>query len=84
MDFRNERLVDALAARYVFGMMSARTRRRFEMLRRHHVRLEREVRRWESRIEEFAKALSPELAPADLRRMLSERIGRNRGSPDRH
>jgi anti-sigma-K factor RskA len=84
MDFRNERLVEALAARYVFGMMSARTRRRFEMLRRRHARLEREVRRWESRIDEFAEALRAGLVPADLWRRLSERIARNGGSPHRH
>lgn len=80
MNFRNRQLIDALAARYVLGMLSPRARLRFERARRRHASVEQAVRRWESRLVDIVAALVPLLAPAELRRRLRERLADKRPS----
>jgi len=67
-------IVDALAAHYVLGMLSARTRRRLTSLMRVNRGLADAVHAWEERLLPLAEGIAPVVPPARVWAQIRERI----------
>jgi anti-sigma-K factor RskA len=59
MRYSSPELVDRLAAAYVLGTLSPRTRRRFERLQRERADVQLAVAQWEARLGTLAQAVPP-------------------------
>jgi anti-sigma-K factor RskA len=60
MNYDRPELLDRLAAEYVFGMMSARVRRRFQAIQRALPSARQAVQTWERRLTPLARSVPPE------------------------
>ena len=74
MRFADETLRDKLAAEYVLGTLSARTRRRFEIHLRGNPQLRRAVAQWESRLSPLTIALPAIEPPARVWQAIRARL----------
>jgi len=61
MNYDRPELLDRLAAEYVFGMMSARVRRRFQAIQRALPAAQHAVQAWEQRLTPLARSVPPVL-----------------------
>jgi len=75
MNYDNPELLDRLAAEYVFGSLSSRTRRRFERVRQRLPAADKAVLDWERRLMPLSGTVPPERPPARVWNAIDERTG---------
>lgn len=75
MNYNDPRLLDRLAAEYVFGSLSSRARRRFERLRQRLPAADEAARDWERRLMPLSRSVAPERPPARVWNAIDERTG---------
>lgn len=75
MNYDDPKLLDRLAAEYVFGPMPARARKRFERLRRQLPAAERAALDWERRLMPLSGSVPSERPPARVWNAIDERTG---------
>jgi anti-sigma-K factor RskA len=75
MNYDDPKLLDRLAAEYVFGSLSARARRRFERLRQQLPAAEKAARDWETRLMPLSGSVPSERPPARVWNAIDERTG---------
>ena len=75
MNYDNPELLDRLAAEYVFGSLSSRTRRRFERVRQRLPAAEKAVLDWERRLMPLSGSVPPEQPPVHVWKAIDERTG---------
>jgi anti-sigma-K factor RskA len=75
MKYDNPQLLDKLAAEYVLGTMSARTRRRFQAIQRTSLAAQRAVQDWERRLSPLARSVPPEPPRAGTWEAIERRTG---------
>src|SRR5262245_13914004 len=75
MNYDKPDLLDRLAAEYVFGSLSSRTRRRFERVRQRLPAAEKAVLDWERRLMPLSGSVPPERPPARVWNAIDERTG---------
>jgi anti-sigma-K factor RskA len=75
MKYDRPELLERLAAEYVFGMMSARVRRRFQAIQRALPAAEQAVQTWERRMSPLALSVPPEQPSAAAWEAIDRRTG---------
>ena len=75
MNYNDPKLLDRLAAEYVFGSLSPRARRRFERLRQRLPAAEKAVLEWERRLMPLSGSVPPEHPPGRVWKAIDERTG---------
>lgn len=75
MNYNHPELLDRLAAAYVFGSLTGRTRRRFARLRRTLPAADAAVREWEARTAALAAAVPPVKPSPQLWQAIDRRTG---------
>ena len=75
MNYDRPELLDRLAAEYVFGMMSARVRRRFETIARALPAAQHAVAAWERRLTPLARSVPPAQPSAAAWDVIDRRTG---------
>jgi anti-sigma-K factor RskA len=75
MNYNDPKLLDRLAAEYVFGSLSSRARRRFERLRQRLPAAEKAVLEWERRLMPLSGSVPTERPPGRVWNAIDERTG---------
>ena len=75
MNYNDPKLLDRLAAEYVFGSLSSRARRRFERLRQRLPAAEKAVLEWERRLMPLSGSVPTERPPGRVWKGIDKRIG---------
>jgi anti-sigma-K factor RskA len=75
MNYDNPKLLDRLAAEYVFGSLSSRARRRFEHLRQRLPAADMAARAWETRLMSLSGSVPPERPPTRVWDAIDQRTG---------
>lgn len=75
MNYQRSELLDRLAAEYVLGTMSARTRRRFQAIQRASPAAQQAVLAWERRLSPLAQSVPPVTPPAAAWAAIERRTG---------
>jgi anti-sigma-K factor RskA len=75
MNYDDPKLLDRLAAEYVFGPMSSRARKRFERLRQRLPAAEKAALDWERRLMPLSSSVPSERPPARVWNAIDERTG---------
>jgi anti-sigma-K factor RskA len=81
MKYDRPELLDRLAAEYVFGMMSARVRRRFQAIQRALPAAQLAVQAWERRLTPLAWSVPPERPSAAAWEAIDRRTGGQSSPP---
>jgi len=81
MNYDRPELLDRLAAEYVFGMMSARVRRRFKTIQRALPAARQAVQAWEQRLTPLARSVPPEQPSAAVWDAIDRRTGGRTSRP---
>jgi anti-sigma-K factor RskA len=81
MNYDRPELLDRLAAEYVFGMMSARVRRRFQAIQRALPAAQHAVQAWERRLTPLAQSVPPEQPSAAAWEAIDRRTGGQASRP---
>lgn len=81
MNYDRPELLDRLAAEYVFGMMSARVRRRFQAIQRALPAARQAVQAWERRLTPLAGSVPPERPSASAWEAIDRRTGGTASRP---
>ena len=81
MNYDRPELLDRLAADYVFGVMSARVRRRFQAIQRALPAARQAVQLWERRFTPLARSVPPEQPSAALWEAIDRRTGGQASRP---
>jgi anti-sigma-K factor RskA len=81
MNYDRPELLDRLAAEYVFGMMSARVRRRFQTIQRALPAAQQAVQAWEQRMTPLARSVPPEHPSAAAWDAIDRRTGGQASRP---
>ena len=81
MNYDRQELLDRLAAEYVFGVMSARVRRRFQAIQRALPAARQAVQLWERRFTPLARSVPPEQPSATAWEAIDRRTGGQAARP---
>jgi len=81
MNYDRPELLDRLAAEYVFGLMNARVRRRFQKIQRALPAARQAVHVWEQRLTPLARSVPPELPSAAAWEAIDRRTGGQASRP---
>ena len=81
MKYDRPELLDRLAAEYVFGLMSARVRRRFQAIQRTLPAAQQAVQTWEQLFTPLARSVPPEQPSATAWEAIDRRVGGQASSP---
>lgn len=81
MNYDRPELLDRLAAEYVFGMMSARVRRRFQKIQHALPAAQQAVHVWEQRLTPLARSVPPEQPSTAAWEAIDRRTGGQASRP---
>jgi anti-sigma-K factor RskA len=81
MKYDRPELLDRLAAEYVFGLMSARVRRRFQAIQRTLPAAQQAVQTWEQLFSPLARSVPPEQPSATVWEAIDRRVGGQPSGP---
>jgi anti-sigma-K factor RskA len=81
MNYERPELLDRLASEFVFGMMSARVRRRFQAIQRALPAAEKAVQAWERRLTPLARSVPPQQPSAAAWDAIDRRTGGQTSRP---